>query len=277
MAATRTARTRRRARLAAPSERAVAATLATRTAIRRPQSAAGAPYSRRRGIPLAAATCGPRPRGPSRRHEPLDLGPGGGERILGRPRAGARPVPSRRRARTRRGPGSLPSAAASPARRAAPDDRLVQLRELAADRSRPLGAARRRKIAQRGRDPRRAPRTRPPARIGGDRRQPLAPLAPRTRQEPLERPARPGDPERRHRGQHGRCPRDRHDRPPRRPRLATSSAPGSLDDRGAGIGHEREVGPAAQVLQQGRQPAGPLRAWKLVIRAGCRGDRGAAS
>ena len=160
----------------------------------RPQSAAGASYSRRRGNPLVAATrraASPRAVPAATSRSTSDRAAASG--ILGRPgidRGRSHPdhedeFASRRDPAVGRRDGQLTERPA--------DDRLVQLRQLAAHRSRPFVAARPRKIAERGRGARGRLEHDTPARIGGDRRQPLAPLATRAGQEPFERPTRPGN------------------------------------------------------------------------------------
>ena len=106
-------------------------------------------------------------------------------------------------------------------------DRLVELRQLAADGGRAIATARRRQVRQRRRDP--AGRLVEDGRplVGRDPGQPLAALPPGARQEALERPAR-----RRRR----RWPRPRPGPPmrpgsarparPRRPRRARGPRPG---------------------------------------------------
>ena len=144
-----------------------------------------------------------------------------------RPRPGPRSAP---RPRPRRRPGApprqspttianSPRAGMSPpgagglgqlAERA-PDDRLVELGQLAADGPRPVRPARLGEVAQGRRDAARRLVQDRPALVGRDPGQPLAPLAPGARQEPLERPARPGHPRCGDRGQDRRRARDRHD------------------------------------------------------------------
>ena len=198
------------------------------------------------------------------RHQPLDLGERRREPlVLGGDAvrlaaavacaAAARPddeheLPARRD-RARRPPRPR-------ARRACPRTiaswSLVSSRQTAAGR---VAAAGRGQVRERRRDP--------PGRlvddgatlVGRDPGQPLAALAPRARQEALERPARPGHARSGDRRQHGRGARERHDRAalgrPRRDELAARVA----DRRRPGIGHEREVRAAAQVLEQRRRPA----------------------
>ena len=177
-----------------------------------------------------------------------------------RPRADRRPTtaPDDQR-RTRRAPGSAsapsaPAARPRPARRAPPRTivswSLVSSRQTAPGRS---ATARRGQVAQRRRDPARRLVDHRPALVGRDPGEPLAPLAPRARQEALERPARPGHAGRRDRRQHGRRARDRHDPAalggPRRDQLAARVADGGRP----GVGDQREVGAAAQVLEQRRR------------------------
>ena len=155
-------------------------------------------------------------------HQPLDLGLAGRQRLAAasssRPLTPAssptcrRSVPGPRpddehELTARRDPtvgGRLGKLAERP-----PHDLLVDLGQLAADRARSIGTARRGQVAQAGRHPARRLEHDRPAVVGRDPGEPLAPLAPRPRQEPLERPARPGDAR------------------SRRPRPARPTAPGS--------------------------------------------------
>ena len=229
-----------------------------------------APYSVRRGMPVAAATR----RAASPRATPSATSRSTSARAAverrravasRRPAPAARPSTHRPRARTRRAPGCAPSAAAAASSPSVPaDDRLVELRELAAD-GRRAGRAPHAvgEVAQRRRHPARRLEHDRPALVGGDPREPLAPLAPGPRQEPLERPARTGDARRGDGRQHGRRARDRHDRAalrgPRRDELGARVA----DTTGvpASVTSARSAPPRRCVEQRRASRAGPLRAW----------------
>ena len=133
---------------------------------------------------------------------------------------------------------------------------LVDLRQLAADGGAPVRAARGDEIRQRRGEPARGLEEDGRAWVVRDPGQAGPALAAGARQEALERPARAGDPRRDERRQHRRRARDRHDGAvlggPRRDQLAA----GVRDERRARVGHEGEVGPAAQVREQLRSARG---------------------
>ena len=131
---------------------------------------------------------------------------------------------------------------------------FVSSRQTAARRSAPHAAARSRSVAASRVGASNSTVARSSAAIRASRSRRSRPDA---RQEALEPPARAGEPARGDRGEDGRRARDRHDPPalggPRGHELAARVA----DGRRAGVGHEREVGAAAQVLQELPVPARP--------------------
>ena len=180
----------------------------------------------------------------------------------GRP-ASALAAASRRAVRRRpatNSPRSVMRAVRARSARSPSDPRtnlLVELGQLAADGGRPIRSARAGEVGERRRDPPGRLEDDAATLVGRDPGQPLAPLAAAPRQEPLERPARAGDAARHERGQDGRRPGDRDD-DAALPRPGPDELVARVAHAGRpGIGDQRQVAPAAQVLEQLRAAGAP--------------------